>query len=66
MFIKKEAYVQFDLDHMPLHLSETFQTISLIVEDLLGNVYEVPLGTESELKDGIRHVEIKGSRRIKI
>ena len=66
LFIKKEAYVQFDLDHMPLHLSETFQTITLIVEDLLGNVYEVPLDTEIELKDGIRHVEIKGSRRIKI
>lgn len=66
LFIKKEAYVQFDLDHMPLNLSEIFQTISLIVEDLLGNVYEVPLDTEIELKDGIRHVEIKGSRRIKI
>lgn len=66
LFIKKEAYVQFDLDHMLLNLSEIFQTISLIVEDLLGNVYEVPLDTEIELKDGIRHVEIKGSRRIKI
>ena len=66
MFIKKEAYVQFDLDHMPLNLSEIFQTISLIVEDLLGNVYEVSLDTEIELKDGIRHVEIKGNRRIKI
>ena len=66
LFIKKEAYVQFDLDHMPLNLSEIFQTISLIVEDLLGNVYEVPLDAEIELKDGIRHVEIKGSRRIKI
>lgn len=66
LFIKKEAYVQFDLDHMPLNLSEIFQTISLIVEDLLGNVYEVSLDTEIELKDGIRHVEIKGNRRIKI
>lgn len=66
LFIKKEAYVQFDLDHMLLNLSEIFQTISLIVEDLLGNVYEVSLDTEIELKDGIRHVEIKGNRRIKI
>ena len=37
-----------------------------IVEDLLGNVYEVTFGTEIDLKDGIRHIEIKGNRRIKI
>ena len=66
LFVKKGSYVQFDLDHMPLYLPEIFQTISLIVEDLLGNVYEVPFGTEIDLKDGIRHIEIKGNRRIKI
>ena len=66
LFVKKETYILFDLDRQPLYLTDIFQTISLVVEDLLGNIYDVWLGTEITLEDEIKHIEVKGSRRIKI
>ena len=66
LFVKKETYILFDLDRQPLYLVDIFQTISLVVEDLLGNIYDVWLGTEITLEDGIKYIKVQGSRRIKI
>ena len=66
LFVKKEAYIYFNLDRQPLYLPDAFKTISLGVEDLLGNIYYVELGTEIVPANEIKQIEVKGSRRIKI
>lgn len=66
LFVKKESYIVFDFDNKFLYLDEPLNEINLIVENLLGNVYNVSLGIAKAVQDDYEAVEIYGSRRIQL
>lgn len=66
LFVKKDSYLVFDFDNQFIYLNEQPNIVNLIVEDLLGNIYNVSLGITKETKEDYETVEICGSRRIKL
>lgn len=66
LYVKKDSYLVFDFDNQFIYLSEQPNEFNLIVEDLLGNVYNVSLGITKEIKEDYESVEILGCRRIKL
>lgn len=42
-YIKKDSYFYLDFSDKPIYTEKTIETISLIIEDVLENLYELPL-----------------------
>ena len=42
-YIKKESYFYLDFSNRPIYTEKSIETISLILEDVLENLYELPL-----------------------
>ena len=42
-YIKKESYFFLDFSNNPIYTEKPIETMSLILEDMLGNLYELPL-----------------------
>ena len=66
LFVKKDAYLYCCFNNHKLHLKEQLQNIYIVVEDLLGNVYDVILGFNIMTENNLSVVTITGSRRIKL
>lgn len=66
IFVNKNAYLWIDFDNENLYLDEPVKELYMIVEDLLGNIYNVWLGIEVEEQDGVSYITVIGSKRINI
>lgn len=66
IFVNKNAYLWIDFDNEKLYLDEPVKELYMIVEDLLGNIYNVWLGIEVEEQDGVSYITVIGSKRINI
>lgn len=66
IFVNKNAYLWIDFDNENLYLDEPVKELYMIVEDLLGNIYNVWLGIEVEEQDGVSYTTVIGSKRINI
>ena len=42
-YIRKDRYFCIDFSNMLIHTAEPIKTLSLVIEDLLENLYELPL-----------------------
>lgn len=66
LFVKKDAYLYCCFNNHKLNLKEQLQNIDIVVEDLLGNIYDVSLGFNVKTENNLSVVTITGSRRIKL
>lgn len=66
LYVKKGAYLYCCFNNNNLYLKESLEKIDLVVEDFLGNVYDVSLGFDIKTEDNLSEVTIIGNRRIKL
>lgn len=65
LFIRKNQQLSLTFDNECLYLNEPLNSLSLIVDDIIGNVYEMKLGFESD-KDNENRIIVTGNKRLSL
>lgn len=64
LFVKKGEYVKFSFNNQFFFFEESIKNIFIVVEDFLGNLYDVELGFKCIELDDFLNLEITGNKRI--